>query len=217
MSNGADEGTKNQSGRPEGDATGTGAGARSAVAGADGREPKTVDVSAFDLRAMAEAADGRRGRIFKIVDNPGGRRKAKVVEAGAGDEEVLLRIKAAKRVSVPKEEGFFVRLPADIRLPDGVARPKDDDYIATFDALFWSESAVDKFVAPYYIHMMTLAELQATLQPYYDDPKVVAMAHLPDSEVVGTGPGDDPLPGLFAVTAVGAKSFTLVPVQQQRR
>jgi len=106
-------------------------------------------VTANDLRLAAEKADGFRGIPMALV--PDEKRGVTVVteeEAKSGDKEILVEI-------LTPFEGGGVRGDAKVKLlHDNKLYPtpeKPDTPLASADAVFVTQSAVEKFVLPYYI------------------------------------------------------------------
>lgn len=63
-----------------------------------------------------------------------------------------------------------------------------------YDAIFWSESAFDKFVAPYYVQVGDLYQAML-IRAMFLDPAVIAAIHIPGSEIIeGDGSGSSPCP-----------------------
>jgi hypothetical protein len=131
-------------------------------------------LTANDLRALAEAADG-------IRDKP-----AYVVWGDAGPELKTKRPAASTEVIFECVTDNIVPHRAKLRsitLEPSVmtthGRPVTD--IATrYDAMFWSEAAVEKFVLPYYIQSGH-PELVDRLRKAFKHASVMAVAHLPES------------------------------------
>ena len=131
-------------------------------------------LTANQLRALAEAADAMRNRPVSLVLRDGGYLAVTTADVKHGDREVL-RIETEDRLR-PGE-----RHPIDyIYLKTaGMAEPRAVHEVC--DALFWSESAVSKFVIPYYARFRPLSDVQA-LVTAFNRPNVHALGHLPTAE-----------------------------------
>lgn len=139
----------------------------------------TIKVKASTLRRAAEAADGLRGKnVYLLV--------------GEDDFE------AVERLPNPlPEDVFIIACRTDDHPVSG--RPdllelkavtqqglqtKEHELKDTYDAVCWRESAIEKFVQPYYARLYGVdAPLRLRLlQEAWRDPRVFAVAHLPKSE-----------------------------------
>lgn len=141
------------------------------------------------LRALAEAALGGRERPQGIVvDDPDDPNHLAVIPRAA----------LTSGVTAPSDGHTYVieldqvrpnlkNNPLEVLLPgctmDGEAIPKGD-VAPIADALFWSAAAVDKFLLPYYASFVDLDVLQKHVVEAFQDPGVLAIVHLPDSETV---------------------------------
>jgi hypothetical protein len=56
---------------------------------------------------------------------------------------------------------------------------------AKYDCVFWSLSAYDKFVVPYYVQVGTLDEAEEVRDKFRLDTSTVAGTHIPGSEIIG--------------------------------
>jgi hypothetical protein len=136
-------------------------------------EALLLELSEADLVRLGEEADGRRGRELLLVRDRDGRPRLRPA-AEAGDQVV-----SQVRVRPPAPT-----LAGRARLTDIVCRSADGASLAIrpdadeFDCLFWSESAVRKFVWPYYhAHRLWDAGLQQLRDEWESDPTAVAIVH----------------------------------------
>jgi hypothetical protein len=200
-------------------------------------EPNVPDphphLNSIQLRLIAEAASGLRGEPVHFVGMPDGtirevRHGQPGGDAHPGEE--------AKGVVPPPAEVVVVPAYTENMVPDkppltvatiqamGVAEPIDlldlPGGLGAADAVFWSESAVEKFLLPYYASVYGNQAARAVadiLEAFHGDSGVggdprprsgrlatdeltYAMAHIPKSEYVmlsganeadGTEPGSD--------------------------
>ena len=57
---------------------------------------------------------------------------------------------------------------------------------AKYDCVFWSLSAFDKFVVPYYVQITNLEEAEEIRDEFVKNSDIVAGTHIPGSEIIGT-------------------------------
>jgi len=152
-------------------------------------------VDALILRHLAEKADGYRGENLCLIWRPESvatRMSSSsgfmivtatdVVTGQAGSteesDEKLIDLYTAFRDS-RRKNGGLTRVEVDI---DG--KPIGDVH-AKYDAIFWSEAAIEKFMFGYYLrnlddeHWQVLYDAYA--HPKATDPVIYAFGHLPDS------------------------------------
>jgi|GEM_PF-1529360 len=149
--------------------------------------PARVTISANDLRALAEAADGYRDTAVYVVIDPaadesGARHPYRLVRADSlSDNDIVLELYTESK---PK---FETRTPSFelesnpkvvIYRADGT---EDKRGLAGCDAVFTSLSAVEKFVVPYYARMRSLGAVDKARESFACDPRALAILHLPDS------------------------------------
>ncbi|MCC6929112.1 MAG: hypothetical protein IT359_09000 [Gemmatimonadaceae bacterium] len=136
-------------------------------------------ISANQLRWLAEAADGIRGS------------SAVMVERANGDIDVISEAKrtASDKVLVELETGLrgpgidgsaLVRVFVDGRTLDPAAGLTE-----RVDALFVTQSAIQKFLLPYYMRFMSAAQVQALENRLFNDARVKAAVHIPPSSTGG--------------------------------
>ncbi len=132
-------------------------------------------LTANELRRLAEAVDG-------IRDEP-----AYVVWSG-GEPMVKKQLDDADELIVECETNNDVRhrsrlksITLDPPMVDQHRVPVTD-LSGQYDAMFWSEAAVEKFVIPYYAGFNNAADL-ARIEKSFNHPSVYAMLHLPFTEV----------------------------------
>lgn len=94
--------------------------------------------------------------------------------------------------AAPKPEVLDVTVR--VRLPDGTTRTETFDG-GELDAIFWTRSAVDKFVVPYYAGTLGL-QYATRLSNQFAAENVYMLAHLPDTVIrpvrVAADPSRDP-------------------------
>lgn len=144
--------------------------------------------TAQELRLMAEAADGMRGEDLVLI--------SKNRDDGSG---VVLDVIPEKDLdSALHKELLKCRTDLKVGNPPTIEHikikakdnQKEESLLDRCDALFWTESAVEKFVIPYYVGVLGL---HSTVEVWraFDDPKVYALAHLPRSVMEPLGVVND--------------------------
>jgi|SRR5690348_10839340 len=134
-------------------------------------------IDANELRRLAEKADGYRNEDLALAiveeETSGGgtRKRLDVVKLSSTRDPVLCRIRTKGR----KKD-----IPFDIDIKPTPINAKD--IRKTYDALFWSESAVRKFVRLYYSELMDLPQLAQLEDAFVNDDSVALIAHIPPSE-----------------------------------
>ena len=142
----------------------------------------SAQLSANELRALAEATDSIRNEDACVVLNPDAAttgRRFTVMPKSIALEKKLKPILTLRTDDKPVAvERARVRLSTDQPL-EFVGNKIVD--INQCDAIFTSLSAVEKFVVPYYARMRGLAECEAMRLRFAEDREAVALLHLPGS------------------------------------
>lgn len=130
-------------------------------------------ITAGDLRKLAEAVDGVRDVPAYVVWGKDG--PVVTQDRPAADEVVF---ECVTNNSVPQRTRLYsITLEPSVVTSDGTPVTN----VATrFDAVFWSEAAVEKFVLPYYTRVATAAEA-VRMRRAFNHTSVAAMMHMPDS------------------------------------
>jgi len=136
--------------------------------------PKVASVNANLLRRLAEKADGLRDEHPYLVRLATGEIDVRTAREIRGDEEVLLDLHT-------ENSGPGLTLKPAIRLmidgkPYGAGTELDKA-----DAVFTSQSAIEKFVLPYYQRFSTPDQLNEIAKKLFGDRSVAAGHHLPGS------------------------------------
>ena len=140
-----------------------------------------VQLSSCDLRALAEASDSIRGVDSCVVANKPGETPAYIVvtcdyAVKNGLQQIIeLRTDDDPQLPTPREK-FQLSTNAQLVFRQNRARDIND-----CDAIFTSLAAVEKFVGPYYARVLGLEKAEEMRLRFANDPKVVAMVHLPTS------------------------------------
>ena len=128
-------------------------------------------LSANELRRLAEAVDGVRDQPAYIV---WGEHGPEVKTHVAKGDDVMAECRTNNVVSGRRR---FTSITVDPPFVDASGAPVTD-IASRFDAMFWSESAVEKFALPYYLRYHTPAEVDE-IRTLFDQPSVYALMHLP--------------------------------------
>lgn len=152
--------------------------------------------SSTELTWLGEDADSHRGVDLTLVRDAMGR--------------LVLREPMKMQPGDIELPGITVRTEPESQFPSGIHRREVVKVTCTaadggqfdlptaeeFDAVFWSESAVRKFVWPYYhSHRLWDPDLQALKDEYDNDPEAMAIAHQAPSRSSTVG-GKSELAGL---------------------
>lgn len=144
--------------------------------------------NANDLRRLAETADGTREKEWYVVV----RERKLVLQKEMPDSGEYAIVRTGWN-------GDGMHGGSEVRLSvTGGNVPEEAD------ALFSSQSAIEKFVVPYYVRSLPLSDLKTELEKFYAE-GVIAVYHDPGSV---TRPVDEI--GLYAVPISG-KNFFLGP------
>ena len=166
---------------------------------ADDQQP--IPTSWRRLREVAEAVHGLQDK-HTGVRHDGAKFVVEEIGFSGGDYVITAEGKGLQK------KPFKILIPGiDLAaLADAIGKPipPDGDLRGLADSIFWSLSAVQKFVLPYYASFKEPSELQKLVTDFSTRETVVAYIHLPNSEVV-----DDDT-GTKAVTLKNASLFALV-------
>lgn len=149
-------------------------------------------LKASELRKIAEAADGQRGTALKVY--------AKVKDGD--DSTVRYGVENPMTMSRPVNEDWRLLLDVmtDFENPNHAgfkmksvtfSLPSGDELTLlgeNFDAMFWSESSIEKFMLPYYLRNLTKAQFD-DLYSFFMESKpphtVYGFIHYPPTDPAG--------------------------------
>jgi hypothetical protein len=134
-----------------------------------------LQLSATDLIWLGETADGKRDVDLVLVRDKHGEARLKE-KPGEGDEKVRdIKIRTEPSKFGPgKEREKIAEVVCRSKEGGEVRLMSEDDY----DAVFWSESAIGKFVWPYYhSHRLWDKQIQDVKDKFDGDSTAVAVAH----------------------------------------
>lgn len=147
-----------------------------------------TDVNANALRRAAEKADGLRGKTLAlVVDEKGLPDVIELEEAEKNHREVLLKLETSNI-------GQGLPGTAKIRVVNDNQTYGEGTILRTADAVFTSQSAVEKFVLPYYMRFKSADDIKKLQETLFLDEHVFAAAHIPPSS---TNAVESQLYGLF--------------------
>lgn len=145
-------------------------------------------LTANDVRRLAEALDGYRGDPVQVVLRDGALVWLPNGEQPKTGDRPLFDVQT-KDTNPARPALKAIRLEPMVTAPGG--GDAVDDVLTVFDALFWTEAAVSKFVLPYYmrfyspedVHKLWLAFLGMNADGTLDgENEILAFGHLPFSE-----------------------------------
>ena len=128
-------------------------------------------LNANTLRKLAESADGQRDQDLAIFwDTTNGVYRVAKRDANIGPKIADIRTPMLQsgRTTVPDM--------VQVKHLDGTVHP----LLPIYDAIFWSESSIEKFVIPYYTRLLTQDEL-AALWRAHASADVYAILHMEPS------------------------------------
>lgn len=148
--------------------------------------PRTLPlISSNDLDWLAEAANGMQGKPLTVYLDPEGKHvgiaeTSRGVPAGA---EPLFEVQDPGTKMLPPDR---VTLTYTTDRRDGARKQETHELLAEHpdsDALFWTASAIEKFVLPYYVaqRLLTGEELQAIVNDYKEG-NISAILHVQPSK-----------------------------------
>ena len=134
-----------------------------------------LDLSVTDIIWLGETADSHRGVDLVLVRDKDGKPTLKE-KAEPGDDVVQeITVRTADTSARP---GFTREEIAEVICRSAEGKEFRLTTADEYDAVFWSESSVRKFVWPYYhSHRLWDAELQQLQDQFDTDPMAVAIAH----------------------------------------
>lgn len=142
--------------------------------------PTPDGLTANELRALAEEADGLRNHDAVIVRNadPAAARRYRVMRADQVTTEtpVLALRTDDDPPFVPRRPAFALHSHPPVQLTNHPGLT-----LASCDAVFTSLSAFDKFVLPYYAQMRRLDDVKAARERFARTATALAVVHLPES------------------------------------
>lgn len=143
-----------------------------------------MKVTAHELRAAAEHADGLRGQPglrLAYRDKPRGlddRRRGVIVVEELEGNDIDLQVDA----ETPYNHGATMTPPHRVTVQYEQTSAAQNVQ-TSLDALFWSQSAVEKFLLPYYVRVLPEHEFNI-LRRAMEDPRVHALGHRPPTVYV---------------------------------
>lgn len=161
------------------------------------------EVDSRDLSCFTEAAHGAMGEELAIVSTAAGdKRLIRFADMKSG-HTLLLRVFTSPEVPKRMKPAAITFEPTDSGPKVNVAKD--------FDACFWSESAVEKFLFPYYeAHRLLTRQEMEQLRTRYKSENAIAILHMPPSRSLVAETD-----GSIGVTADPAESYQVLTVGPQ--
>ncbi len=130
-------------------------------------------LTANDLRRLAEAVDGVRDETAYVV---WGNTGPEVRTQRPASDEVIFECMTSNA------EPDRARIAAITMQPPVIASDGTPltNFARRFDAMFWSEAAVEKFMFPYYVRFSSPGHIDR-MRKAFNQKRVVAAMHMPDS------------------------------------
>jgi hypothetical protein len=148
---------------------------------------------ANELAWAAETADGLRDRtLFLVLDEDG---HLRVREGKAGSDQEIRRIRTESHQPNRRK---VLEVNCEV---DGWGKPVRLPSAEHWDAVFWTESSIEKFLYPYY-HAQRLwdEKMDWIREEFNEDPEAVAIAH--------QAPSNSRIPGdSIALSTIGIARF----------
>jgi hypothetical protein len=132
----------------------------------------TIDAS--QLRKLAETADGLRNQNLALIKR-GNEHLVIPEEELVSEDEMLISLRTDDPVTRSDRPGFEIVLHVE----GGPSVPVS----TVADSMFWTLSAVDKFVIPYYSRIWPIQKVRAFRAKLAEDYQWLAMYHPPLSDV----------------------------------
>ena len=146
----------------------------------DQERPKIIDMA--KLAWLAEKADGKRNEVFRLVIDKDGDPQLRARNEKADSTDCDTKVKVKTEALEGRKEVPFVVLHVRDAKPDTLRSDKD------FDAVFWTQSSVEKFVWPYYhSHRLWNDSLEAIRKEFDDKKTAFAIAHQAPSRSISQG------------------------------
>ncbi|MEO7218628.1 MAG: hypothetical protein ABI026_10590 [Gemmatimonadaceae bacterium] len=151
-------------------------------------------LTANDLRKLAEAVDGIRDETAYVVWGNAG---PEVRTQRPVSDEVIFEC-MTKNAEPKRAKMGTITLERPVIGSDG--KPLTN-FAKRFDAMFWSEAAVEKFMFPYYARFSNRSQMDS-MRTMSNQQSVVAALHMPDS------------PARFLAEARDGKTFAILTPEE---
>ena len=126
-------------------------------------------VDSHDVVRWAESADGTRAEILYLLQEGDQFVVKRESEIDAGDRARCLMTFLTRKQQPRRPQPHVTVVHASGTTP-----------LDRYDAVFWTESSVEKFLWPYYhAHRIYDTDLAAFRKAFDDDPNVIAIMHTP--------------------------------------
>jgi hypothetical protein len=138
-------------------------------------------ITANDLRFAGEEADAIRGEAAFLVVADRGKPHA-VAESELGGRAPLLEL-----FTEPRGEGMQADVKAQL-VVNGKPYTKEIPHFDQADSVFLTQSAVAKFILPYYMRFKTGNQVGALENSLFNPKEVIAAFHIPGSLMFAVSP-----------------------------
>jgi hypothetical protein len=143
-----------------------------------------LQLTATDIAWLAETADGSRSVDLILVKNAKGEAKLRPPKSLEPGDEIATEIKVRTEKTLPSRIPVL-QVICQLEGHDLTPLLAEDGW----DAVFWTESSVEKFLYPYYRSQRLWSSTMDDLKAKFDsDPDAVAIAHrAPSTSVILDG------------------------------
>lgn len=186
-------------------------------------------VNSLTLRKIAEHASGVRDRTLYFIIREGGEVEVRDEDPGCIDDATVVaaHTETVKKGGRPNLTGARLQVPTEFGIPvelDLLDLEPQGPRRVEADAVFWSESAVEKFLVPYYAskHGHRGGEAAQRLVDLFhhgkrpgsqdDGSTVVAIIHVPTSEYFPGVEAESRIGEFLAVRIGAGETLELVSV-----
>lgn len=152
------------------------------------------DLTANDLRWLAEGADSHRGAPMVLALDGG------EVKLFTGDEATRKGLTPLVSINTPHEAKGLDKVQRNVRIvlkyTDEGGQDQEKALDETIDAVFLTQAAIEKFVLPYYARFKTPQEITELKSELFYDPTCIAAKHASpsvSSGVAGFAPEGKPV------------------------
>jgi hypothetical protein len=160
-------------------------------------------ITANDLRFAGEEADSIRGEAaFLIVDDKG--KPHAVAKSDLGERTPLLEL-----FTEPRGEGMQANVKAQFVL-NGKPYTKEIPHFDLADSVFLTQSAVAKFILPYYMRFKTGNQVGALENSLFNPKDVIAAFHIPGSLTFAVSPKV----GIVTLNPAGDCECHILPIDE---
>jgi hypothetical protein len=166
-----------------------------------------ITASAWELRKLAECAHGHRDRVLDLVYRNG---TVELVSRATDSDYLMCRVMTGpsrQREAQPASTLQSVVVTGPTGVPEEV--------VQKYDAIFWTESSIEKFFFPYYAGVLGPDDFSTLWGSFYTpregQERIVAFGHIPGTRWVGLGEGGAELTAATAQVLGTQRESRLLP------